>query len=194
MYKRSVYPEGHWGSLGMGVEARAEFRNLTECQFGLAATRFRWNLSGSYQQVLPRYISAPTFEDCLGNRNVEEFLRDYFPDMRTLLEAVFLKGYEWPFNAEKVKNWSSSLIDLAVYNEIRSKRRVVCLDFRTNHMGTDLSHLPRFPREYLAKSEALLTTPFTRLRALIPRQSKSSWIGGLTLPSSPFRLTFVRNT
>ncbi len=169
MYKRSVYPEGAWGSLGLGVEARAEFRNLTECQFGLAATRFRWNLSGSYQQVLPRYISAPTFEDCLANRNVEEFLREYFPDMRTLLEAVFLKGYEWPFNSEKVKNWSSSLIDLAVNDEIRGKRRVVCLDFRTNHMGTDLSHLPRFPREYLAKSEALQMTPIARLRALNPK-------------------------
>ncbi|MBD3255007.1 MAG: FAD-binding protein, partial [Candidatus Lokiarchaeota archaeon] len=57
LYKHSVYPKSQWGSLGLAINAGGILQNLTESQFGLASTKFRWNLSGSYQQVIPRYYS-----------------------------------------------------------------------------------------------------------------------------------------
>ena len=38
---------------GMLLEAGAQAVNLQDWQYGLASVQFRWNLSGSYQQVLP---------------------------------------------------------------------------------------------------------------------------------------------
>ena len=35
-----------------------EGQNLTEWQYGLASVRPRWNVSGTYMQVLPRFIST----------------------------------------------------------------------------------------------------------------------------------------
>ena len=71
-------------------------KNLTEWQYGLASTKFRWNVSGSYQQVLPRYVS--TEQDGSDER---EFLLDLMNN-EILLQAVFLKGYQWPFDAAKL--------------------------------------------------------------------------------------------
>ena len=48
------------------------------------------------------------------------------------MDAVFLKGYQWPFDPRKVNQWGSSLIDLLVYNETQIKNRRVWLDFRRN--------------------------------------------------------------
>nr|HPJ22139.1 FAD-binding protein [Clostridia bacterium] len=58
MYLTSVYPVNHLGSSGMAYEAGAKGINLTESQYGIASIKFRWNLSGTYQQVIPRYIST----------------------------------------------------------------------------------------------------------------------------------------
>ena len=58
LYKNSVYPESQKGSTSLAIEAGCILQNLTESQFGLASTKFRWNVSGSYQQVIPRYISV----------------------------------------------------------------------------------------------------------------------------------------
>ena len=88
MYKTSVYPESQLGSSGMAYEIGAIGNNLTESQFGLASIKFRWNLSGTYQQVIPRYVST----DQNGN-DEQEFLNHYFPDMGKLATAIFLKGY-----------------------------------------------------------------------------------------------------
>lgn len=43
---------------GAALEAGAWGRNLTEWQYGLASLRPRWNVSGSYMQVLPRFLST----------------------------------------------------------------------------------------------------------------------------------------
>ena len=56
-------------------EAGAEAHNLTESQFGMASIRPRWNLSGTYQQVIPRYVSTDA-----GCGDAREFLNDAFPD------------------------------------------------------------------------------------------------------------------
>ena len=57
LYRDRVYPESQFGMSGMAFEAGAEGANLDCWQYGIASTAFRWNLSGSYQQVLPRYVS-----------------------------------------------------------------------------------------------------------------------------------------
>ena len=58
-YGRTVYPPSQTGSTGLALEAGGPPGcNLQEWQYGLASVQFRWNVSGTYQQVLPRYISV----------------------------------------------------------------------------------------------------------------------------------------
>ena len=47
MYAESVYPPSQYGAHGLAIAAGAIGHNLTESQFGLAAVKFRWNVSGS---------------------------------------------------------------------------------------------------------------------------------------------------
>lgn len=85
VYDRTVYPCGHIGGSGLAVEAGAAMTNLHEWQYGLASVDFRWNVSGTYQQVLPRYISV----DETGKEH--EFLPDYFETPEQALDMVFLQ-------------------------------------------------------------------------------------------------------
>ena len=117
MYEHSVYPESQTGSHGILFEAGAAAHNLTESQFGLASVKFRWNVSGTYQQAVPRYVST----DALGG-DEREFLNGFFPDMGALATAVFLKGYQWPFDPRKTAGGGSSLIDLLVSRRDRGQR------------------------------------------------------------------------
>jgi len=164
MYQTSVYPEIQLGATGMALAAGAVGHNLTESQFGLASIKFRWNLSGTFQQVIPRYIST----DQTG-KDSREFLNQYFPDMNKLATAIFLKGYQWPFDPRKVHDFGSSLIDVLVYQETVQKGRRVFLDFTRNPSGADLledfslASLDQEAYEYLEKSGALLDTPIKRL-------------------------------
>ncbi|MFW6123972.1 MAG: FAD-binding protein [Acidobacteriota bacterium] len=167
MYKTSVYPESQMGSTGMALEIGAAGHNLTESQFGLASKKFRWNLSGTYQQVIPRYLST----DKKGE-NEREFLNDFFPNLHQLANAIFLKGYEWPFDVEKAQNYGSSLIDILVFREITQKDRRVFLDFIQNishdkeAKNFDFSLLSKQAAVYLKKSQALFGTPVQRLKKM----------------------------
>ena len=58
IYLNRVYPVSHLGMSGMAYEAGATGANLHCWQYGLASTKFRWNVSGSYQQAIPRYVSV----------------------------------------------------------------------------------------------------------------------------------------
>ncbi len=127
LYHSSVYPAVHTGAIGLALEAGAEAVNLTESQYGLASTKFRWNVSGTYQQVIPRYISTNA-----DGSDPHEFLRPYFQSLGEMCSAVFLKGYQWPFDPRKIENRGSSLIDILVYRETVLKGRRVYLDYRTN--------------------------------------------------------------
>jgi succinate dehydrogenase/fumarate reductase flavoprotein subunit len=164
IYKASVYPESQQGSHGLGFAAGAGAQNLTESQYGLASLKFRWNLSGTYQQVIPRYISTAA-----GGGDEREFLSDVFPDMCRLATAIFLKGYQWPFDPAKVHDYGSSLIDILVYEETVLKGRKVFLDFRRNPggggrlAGFDFRLLGAEALTYLERSRALLPTPIERL-------------------------------
>jgi succinate dehydrogenase/fumarate reductase flavoprotein subunit len=165
LYRDSVYPGDQVGGLGAALAAGAAAHNLTESQFGIASTGIRWNLSGSYQQVLPRYIST----DADGG-NEREFLADGFSDPDLLFTAQFLKGYEWPFDARKLSGSGSSLVDLLVFHETVVRGRRVFLDFSRNpshgQVSFSAASAPDLVRQYLAASDAFDDTPVGRLRRL----------------------------
>ncbi len=159
VYADTVYPMGHTGSSGVLFEAGVKGKNLTEWQFGLASTAPRWNVSGTYMQVLPRFVSV----DPDGTEH--EFLSEYFADTGRMLSMVFKKGYEWPFDCRKVMD-GSSIIDLLVYRECKEKGRRVYLDFTKNPEGlAEVPFASLMPEayEYLEKAEALFGTPIERL-------------------------------
>ena len=133
IYADSVYPAGHHGSTGIALEAGAIGQNLTEWQYGLASLHPRWNVSGTYMQVLPRMIS--TTPDQTDER---EFLMDFFKTPAEMLSKLFLKGYQWPFDVKKIEG-GSSIIDILVYME-RCKGRRVWLDFRRNPCGDEIDY------------------------------------------------------
>ncbi|MBP3396407.1 MAG: FAD-binding protein [Clostridia bacterium] len=154
VYQSTVYPESQHGATGLAIEAGATLSNLEEWQYGMASTQFRWNLSGTYQQVLPRYISV----DETGRER--EFLYDALGV--DSLGLVFLKGYQWPFDVKKLPG--SSQIDLLVATECRKGRRVY-LDFTRNPGGLEggFDVLPAEAHAYLDRSGALFGTPIERL-------------------------------
>jgi len=160
IYRDSVYPVSQTGSIGLALKIGAKAQNLSISQFGIASVKFRWNLSGSYQQVVPRYFSTDR-----DNKDERDFLKDRFPDPITLYTAIFLKGYQWPFDPKKVENHGSSLIDLLVQQETVSGRKVY-IDFTRNPEGFNADALKPEAREYLEKSGALAETPVERLKLL----------------------------
>ncbi len=159
IYADSVYPHGQNGASGLAFEAGVPGRNLTEWQYGLASLKPRWNVSGTYMQALPRFIS--TGENGSDER---EFLNEYFPDVSRELSLIFLKGYQWPFDAAKVMS-GSSLLDVLVYAETRIRGRHVFLDYRDNpgKGEIDWGSLAPEAREYLEKAEACFGRPIDRL-------------------------------
>ncbi len=173
VYRNRVYPAGHSGMSGIVFAAGAAAVNLQEWQYGLGSTQFRWNVSGSYQQVLPRYVSIGE------NGDESEFL---FSEGRKLgispaemLNYVFLKGYQWPFDSAKAS--ASSVIDQLVYRETTEKKRRVFLDFTANpsvlHADTDgeraFGLLDREAYTYMKKSDILFGTPVQRLAKMNPQ-------------------------
>ena len=154
VYQSTVYPESQHGGTGLAVAAGATMANLDQWQYGIASISFRWNLSGTYQQVLPRYISV---DECGVER---EFLYDTLGTES--LGLIFLKGYQWPFDTRKMSG--SSKIDLLVADETRRGRRVY-LDFTQNPRGLEngFGVLPEEAYTYLERSSALFGTPIERL-------------------------------
>ena len=160
IYSNTVYPIGHHGATGVAFEAGVKGRNLTEWQYGLASTAPHWNVSGTYMQVLPRFVSVDE------NGNEYEFLNEYFNDIGTCLSKIFKKGYEWPFDCKKVLT-GSSIIDLLVFRENVMRGRRVYLDFRKNPYGLDelpYDKLENEAREYLENAHACFGTPLERLQ------------------------------
>ena len=157
LYEDSVYPACHNGSSGVLFEAGATGQNLTYWQYGLASVHPRWNVSGTYMQVLPRFVSVS--ED--GKEH--EFLSEYFEDEGEMLSMIFLKGYQWPFDSRKVMN-GSSVIDLLVYRERVMRSRRVFLDFTQNPgRKMDYTLLSSEARTYLENAGACFGTPIERL-------------------------------
>lgn len=158
MYADSVYPVSQYGATGLALEAGVRGKNLTEWQYGLASTNPRWNVSGTYMQVLPKVISTAA-----DGSDPREFLMDFFPTPAQMLSKLFLKGYQWPFDVRKVAD-GSSIIDILVYLE-QCKGRRVYLDYRENPVNGQFSFRELEPEalEYLTKAGACFGTPIQRL-------------------------------
>ena len=169
LYEGSVYAKGQMGSYWQMFEAGAIAQNLTESQFGIASISPRWNLSGTYQQAIPRYYSTDQ-----EGVDEQEFLNPWFESMSVLCSDIFLKGYQWPFDYDKASDYGSSLIDILVHNEIMNRGRRVFMDFRENPRASDgleefdFQDLKSEAIEYLQKSGAVQETPLQRLAHMNP--------------------------
>ncbi len=165
IYKTTVYPRGQYGIGGPAFRAGLEACNLTESQYGLASIKFRWNVSGTYMQAVPRIFST----DADGGDD-REFLTEYFDDMSAMATDIFLKGYQWPFDAQRITGRQSSLIDMAVHQETVVRGRRVWMDFLRNPIyGREKFQLGRLGAEaleYLQKTGATQATPIERLRRM----------------------------
>ena len=182
IYADNVYPLSHTGNSSLALEAGADFSNLSEWQYGLASTDFRWNVSGTFQQVLPKYIS-------IDKDGVErEFLKDYFETPADMLKNVFLKGYEWPFDVRKIHG--SSYIDLLVYRESAILGRDVYMDFRSEPWGLEngFDILDEVSYNYLKNSDALISLPIERLRKMNERAISLYLDHGIDITKEPLKV------
>jgi len=203
LYETSVYPKGQLGIHGLAFKAGLIGANLTESQFGLASIKFRWNVSGTYMQAIPRIFST----DAEGKNN-REFLADFFPSMSKMATDIFLKGYQWPFDPQRIENLQSSLIDILVFNETQKGRRVF-MDFLHNPAGNEWHGLPgresitgKMPvpqdfclkdlepeaADYLQKAGASQETPIERLSAMNPPAIDIYKEHGIDLYSEPLEI------
>lgn len=183
LYKTSAYPDVHTGAIGLALLAGAKAQSLPESQYGLASIQFRWNVSGTYMQVIPRFIST----EADGVSNPREFMPEYFDSVGELDSMVFLKGYQWPFDARKVSG-GSSIVDILVYIETVLKGRRVFLDFRENPAGFSFEGLSDEARTYLTRSEALLETPIARLQKMNPGAIQLYLDHGIDITREPLEI------
>ena len=169
LYEVSVYPRGQTGVHGLALAAGLTAHNLTESQFGLASTKFRWNVSGTYMQVVPRIFAT---DESGGDER--EFLTPYFDTTAKMATNIFLKGYQWPFDPQRILNQQSSLIDVLVYYETQVLKRRVFLDFTQNPIPGrgkepfDLEAMDEEAITYLKRNRALQATPIQRLAHMNP--------------------------
>ncbi|MDR0705522.1 MAG: FAD-binding protein, partial [Planctomycetaceae bacterium] len=175
LYESSVYPKGHHGGIGLALAIGAEAQNLPESQFGMASIAFRWNVSGTYMQVVPKFVSTDQ-----NGKNPREFLLDYFDSPADLYSNIFLKGYQWPFDVKKIIG-GSSMIDLLVYIETVEQHRRVFLDYRENPQDFSFNQLSAEAYHYLKNSAALLNSPIERLEKMNPSAVKLYAVNGIDL-------------
>ena len=154
IYEDSVYPVSQHGMTGVILKAGARLCNYSQWQYGMASQDFRWNVSGSFMQVIPRFVSVDE------NGEEREFLKDYFEDLNYAYSLVFLKGYQWPFSFARMNE--SSAIDIAVHKETSSGRKVY-LDYIKNPGSFCFEKLSDEAKEYILKTDCLADTPIERL-------------------------------
>lgn len=178
MFGSSVFPKSQFGAMGVLIDSGCELSNFNYWQYGLASVDFRWNVSGSYQQVIPRYVSVDK------NGREHEFLRDSLSDCE-IFEYTFLKGYEWPFDSERIN--ASSKIDLLV-KEQTDKGFDVYIDYTKNPQNFSFDILPEKARQYLENSSAMQPTPVQRLLSMNVRAYKNYLAHGIDLKNDYLRI------
>jgi succinate dehydrogenase/fumarate reductase flavoprotein subunit len=189
LYEVSVYPKGQVGIHGIALAAGLKMHNVTESQFGLASTKFRWNVSGTYMQVVPRIFSTDA-----GGGDEREFLAPYFDTTARMATNIFLKGYQWPFDPQRVLDQKSSLIDVLVYYETRVLGRRVFMDFTKNPVPGDgkepfdLRAMDEEALTYLVRNEALQATPIERLEHMNPLAIDIYTENGIDIRTEPLEI------
>ena len=157
IYEKSVYPESQHGMTGVLIDVGVSLCNYSQWQYGMASTDFRWNVSGSFMQVIPRLVSVDS------DGTEREFLSDYFENIDEAYSLVFFKGYQWPFSFDRMT--MSSAIDMSVHSEIQ-KNRDVYLDYTKNPKDFCFENLCDEAKEYIEKTECFAETPIARLEKL----------------------------
>ncbi|MBN1124253.1 MAG: FAD-binding protein [Sedimentisphaerales bacterium] len=188
LYETSVYPKGQLGIHGVAFRAGLAAENLTESQFGLASTKFRWNVSGTYMQAIPRIYSTDA-----NGRDGRDFLPDFFDSMSKMATNIFLKGYQWPFDPQRIENQQSSLIDVLVFNETQKGRRIF-MDFLHNPVGNKkmksfaLEDLENEALTYLQHTGAMQKLPIQRLEHMNPPAIEIYTENGIDLYNEPLEI------
>ncbi|TCL06270.1 FAD-dependent oxidoreductase [Sodalis ligni] len=192
MYRDSVYPKKCYGSLGLALEANITLTNIIESQFGIGTPRkaFPWNLSGTYVQVIP-YIYSIDKDD-----NERNFLANYYRTTQELASNIFRKGYQWPFHATRTVRFGSSLIDMAIAEELKLGNKVF-MDFNRNPKAVpddlpfSLQRLDEDVSEYLQNNHCDEEYPIGRLRRMNPLAIELYKMHGRDLSQHP--LEFMVN-
>lgn len=179
IYENSVYPHSQHGMTGVMIDAGVSLCNYSQWQYGLASVDFRWNVSGSFMQVIPRFVSI----DESGNET--EFLREAFENDAELCSTVFLKGYQWPFSVDRME--LSSKIDIAVHKQTSLGRKVY-LDFTRNPKDFDFGSLSNEARQYLSAIGATGNTPIERLVRLNPKAIEIYANNGIDISKEKLRI------
>ncbi len=179
IYENSVYPVSQHGMTGVLIDAGVSLCNFSQWQYGLASVDFRWNVSGSFMQVIPKFVSIDNEGNC------EEFLLGYFNDTAEMCSNIFLKGYQWPFSFERMN--ASSKIDIAVHEQIKNGKKVY-LDFAENPTGFSFEALDKEARNYLLAAECLGETPIERLKKLNPKAIDIYKNNGIDICSQRLRI------
>ncbi len=179
IYASSVYPRSQHGMTGVLIAAGVSLCNFSQWQYGLSSTDFRWNVSGSFMQVVPKFISIDQNGGC------EEFLLECFESPSEMCTNIFLKGYQWPFSFERMN--ASSQIDVAVHEQIKQGKKVF-LDFTENPTGFDLGELDETVQGYLAAAGCKGETPIQRLESLNPKAIDIYSANGIDLFTQPLRI------
>lgn len=179
IYENSVYPESQHGMTGVLIESGVRLCNYSQWQYGMASVDFRWNVSGSFMQVVPRFVSVDN------DGNEYDFLNDCFETAEEMCNNIFLKGYQWPFSYERADK--SSRVDIAVHNETKKGRKVY-LDFTRNPEGYSFEKLNDEAKEYLDKNGAVETTPIERLKTLNPKAIEVYSSHGIDIYSEKLRI------
>ncbi|MCJ7544248.1 MAG: FAD-binding protein, partial [Phycisphaerae bacterium] len=189
LYASSVYPRGQSGIHAPALKAGLVGCNFTESQYGLASVKFRWNVSGTYMQAVPRIYSTNA-----KGHDQREFLTEYFADTASMATHIFLKGYQWPFDAQRITGGQSSLIDMAVHQETVARGRRVWMDFLRNPAGRGGGEPFRIDRlgtealDYLRKTGATQETPLERLRCMNPPAIEVYAANGIDLTREPLEI------
>jgi succinate dehydrogenase/fumarate reductase flavoprotein subunit len=150
VYGRRVYPQNQIGATGAALRAGAKANNLCFWQYGLASVGVKWNVSGSYQQAIPEYV--------------DETGAPIAPDMPDRLSRIFLKGYQWPFDARRADG--SSLVDRAVKAVSDAGGRAY-MDFGRDPVS-EFADLSVEARVYLENCGALVKGAYARLVRINP--------------------------
>jgi len=176
VYSRTVFPRSQTGATGAAIRAGAMTNNLCYWQYGLASLKVLWNVSGSYQQAIPAY------RDENGERVLDE---SDFADEGDLLDSIFRKGYQWPFDARKLGG--SSRVDRQVLR-LMAKGGRVFLDFRQEETEKPLAKIGSEAAEYIKNCGAEQNSPYERLMAINPAAAAFYRDRGIDLEKEPLEI------